>query len=124
MLAADNVMCVIPTTDAGRARAFFEGVLGTPVEVDDGFALVLRGKNASIRVTKVQEFQPLPFTLMGWEVEDIDRKVPELAARGVAFEQFPGVEQDSLGIWTVPGGGAKVAWFKDPDGNLLSLPSH
>jgi catechol 2,3-dioxygenase-like lactoylglutathione lyase family enzyme len=117
-------MCVIPTRDSAKARAFFEGVLGLPVEVDDGFATVLRANNATIRLTKVQDFQPLPFTLMGWEVADMDGKVRSLAERGVVFEQFPGVEQDDLGIWTVPGAGAKVAWFKDPDGNLLSLSSH
>lgn len=124
MLASSNVMCVIPTLNSDRARAFFEGVLGLPVEVDDGFATVLRARNAAIRLTKVKEFQPLPFTLMGWEVDDVGAMARALAARGVVFEQYEDIGQDADGVWTAPGAGARVAWFKDPDGNLLSISSH
>ena len=124
MLAASDVMCVIPTRDPERARAFYEGALGLPVVVDDGFATVLKANNATIRLTKVAELQPHPFTLLGWEVSDMEGTVRSLAERGVMFERLPGVEQDELGIWSVPGGMGKVDWFKDPDGNLLSLSLH
>jgi catechol 2,3-dioxygenase-like lactoylglutathione lyase family enzyme len=87
---------------------------------DDGFELALEAAGTMVRIQKVDAFTPHPFTALGWEVPDIDRSVQELAAAGVAFERFPGLTQDDRGIWPAPGG-ARVAWFKDPDGNLLSL---
>ena len=73
-----------------------------------------------IRIAKVQEFQPAPYTVLGWEVQDIRRTVTELRDSGVAFEKYPFVDDQELGIWSSPSG-AKIAWFKDPDGNVLSL---
>jgi hypothetical protein len=84
------------------------------VESDDLFALVLRAREATLRVVKVTDFTPHPFTLMGWDVDDVAADVRELGARGVTFERFAGMEQDELGIWAAPGG-AKVAWFKNPE---------
>ncbi len=124
MLASDRIVCCIPTPDATRARGFYEGILGLAVESDDAFALVLRGQDATLRLVKVVNFTPHPFTLMGWEVDDVGGTVRALSGRGVAFERYPGFLQDDFGIWTAPGGAAKVAWFKDPDGNLLSLTGH
>jgi len=76
-----------------------------------------------LRIAKVKEFTPAPFTVLGWEVEHIEEAAAELHKNGVTFERFPGLTQDALGIWSAPGG-AKVAWFKDPDGNILSLSQH
>ena len=90
---------------------------------NDGFALVFEGDGTMIRVVKVDAFSPQPFTILGWKVNDIQEKVAALTKRGVAFERYPGMEQDKLGIWDAPGG-ARVAWFKDPDGNLLSVSLH
>ena len=76
-----------------------------------------------LRIARVKEFTPFPFTVLGWEVEAIEQAVADLGAKGVTFERFPGLRQDPLGIWTAPAG-AKVAWFKDPDGNVLSVSQH
>ncbi len=105
---------------ADRARAFYEGVLGLTVDEVNGFACVLRGGGTMLRVTKVDELTPQPFTVLGWIVADIHGRVGELTARGVEFLRFDGMDQDPAGVWTAPGGGL-IGWFHDPDGNTLSL---
>ena len=76
-----------------------------------------------IRIAKTPDFTPAPYTVMGWEVGDIGAVARWLAGRGVAFEKYPFVQDRELGIWTTPNGD-KVAWFKDPDGNVLSVSQH
>lgn len=122
MLGSINIVAFVPTTDAGRACAFYEGVLGLRFVKDDGFALVLDANGIMVRVAKAQ-FTPAPFTILGWQVPDIEKIAAALQAKGVQFERFGFFEQDALGIWTAPTGD-KVAWFKDPDGNLLSVSQH
>ncbi len=90
---------------------------------DDGFALVLDANGVMIRVVRVQEFTPAPYTILGWEVKKIEEVVAKLVQNGVQFERYGFFKQDDLGIWTAPSG-AKVAWFKDPDGNTLSVSEH
>ena len=90
---------------------------------DDGFALVLDANGIMVRVTKAPEFKPAPFTILGWQVSDIEKVAAELTNKGVHLERFGFFEQDKLGIWTAPTGD-KVAWFKDPDGNILSVSQH
>ena len=123
MLAATKLMAFIPTRDFARARSFFEGTLGLKVLSQDDFAMVLDANGTRIRVTQVGDFQPQKFTILGWQVPNIEQAVSEMSGKGVKFEiyNFPG--QDNRGIWTAPGGD-KVAWFKDPDGNVLSVSQH
>lgn len=90
---------------------------------DDSFALVMNANGIMVRLSKAPNFTPAGFTVLGWEVSDIAAIVPELQKKGVHFEKFPGLPQDQLGIWTTPNGD-KVAWFKDPDGNILSVSQH
>ena len=123
MLGTNKIVAFLPTTDYDAARAFFEGVLGLRFVSQDGFAMVLDANGIMIRVTKLREHTPLPYTILGWEVSDIERTVSALTERGVTFERFGFFEQDALGIWTAPTGD-KVAWFKDPDGNTLSVSQH
>jgi catechol 2,3-dioxygenase-like lactoylglutathione lyase family enzyme len=123
MLVSANIVAFIPTRDAERARAFYVDVLGLRFVKDDGFALVLDANGIVIRVAKVQEFTPAPFTILGWQVTEIEKVVTALREKGVVFEIFGFFKQDELGIWTAPTGD-KVAWFKDPDGNVLSLSQH
>jgi catechol 2,3-dioxygenase-like lactoylglutathione lyase family enzyme len=123
MLDSAKLVAFIPTSDFDKARAFYEGVLGLKFLSNDGFALVMESNDVMIRVAKVGNFKPAHFTILGWDVPDINSSVRALAAEGVTFESFPGLQQDELGIWTAPGG-AMVAWFKDPDGNILSLSQH
>ena len=119
-LGKSEIMAFVATTQPEKARAFYCDVLGLSFEEDSPFALVVRGANATLRIQKVQSFTPLPFTSLGWIVEDIKRTVQQLNEKGVNCERFAGMNQDELGIWASPSG-ALVCWFKDPDGNVLSL---
>jgi catechol 2,3-dioxygenase-like lactoylglutathione lyase family enzyme len=123
MISNSEVMGFIPTVDAVRARAFYEGVLGLRFVSDDPFALVVESNGTFIRITKSGEFTPVPHTILGWRVKDIEEEVQALHAQGVTFKRYPPMSQSDLGIWTAPGG-TRIAWFLDPDGNLLSLSQH
>ncbi len=123
MLAAGKIMGFVPTRDALRSRSFYQDKLGFQFVSDDQFALVMKAGETTIRIAKAQDFTPAPYTVMGWQVSDIEAVVRWLSQRGVAFEKYPFVEDRELGIWTAPGGD-KVAWFKDPDGNVLSVSQH
>jgi catechol 2,3-dioxygenase-like lactoylglutathione lyase family enzyme len=123
MLGSTNIVAFVPIKDSAKARAFYEGVLGLHFVKDDGFALVLEANGIMVRAAKMKEFTPAQFTILGWQVSDIEQVVRGLAARGVHFEIFGFFKQDELGIWTAPTGD-KVAWFKDPDGNILSVSQH
>jgi len=122
MLGSIDIVAFVPTKDTEEARAFYEGVLGLRFVKDDGFALVTDANGIMVRVAKAQ-FTPAPFTILGWQVPEIEKMVEGLQAKGVRFERFGFFEQDKLGIWTAPTGD-KVAWFKDPDGNILSVSQH
>jgi catechol 2,3-dioxygenase-like lactoylglutathione lyase family enzyme len=114
----------IPTHDAARARAFYESTLGLRFVSDDSFALVFDSNGTIVRVVRAADFSPFPFTLLGWEVPDIDAAVADLTAKGVQFARYSFLDQSPNGVWTAPGAAARVAWFPDPDGNLLSLSQH
>jgi len=123
MLGTTNIIAFVPTQDPEKARAFYEGVLGLRFVKDDGFALVFDANGIMIRVAKAPEFKPAQFTIPGWQVSEIENVVRGLQKKGVRFEIFGFFKQDDLGIWTAPTGD-KVAWFKDPDGNILSVSQH
>jgi len=116
----------IPTAHAETARIFYEQTLGLTFVSDDQFALVFRvgPTQTMLRVVRTQgEFTPAPFTIFGWEVDDINATVAELAGKGIEFLRFSYFPQEPNGVWHAPGWAA-VAWFKDPDGNTLSLSQH
>jgi catechol 2,3-dioxygenase-like lactoylglutathione lyase family enzyme len=121
MLGSCDLVAFVPTTNPAAAKAFYEGTLGLRLISEDPFALVFDANGTPLRVTTVESAPQLSFTVLGWTVPDITAAVHELVADGVVFERFEGVEQDDDGVWTVPGGGARVAWFKDPDANILSV---
>jgi catechol 2,3-dioxygenase-like lactoylglutathione lyase family enzyme len=123
MLAANKVVGFVPTTDSKAAREFYEKKLGFEFVSDDQFALVMKAGETSIRIAKAQRFTPAPYTVLGWEVKDIEAVVGWLAQRGVTFEKYPFIQDQERGIWTTPNGD-RVAWFKDPDGNILSVSQH
>ena len=125
MLSDATPMGFIAVSDYDKARAFYEGVLGLQVHGQDNFALVLRSGSTLIRMAKPPELVVAPYTIFGWQVVNVDDKVFGLTAKGVKFElyEFLGEAQTPHGVWTAPSGD-KVAWFKDPDGNLLSLSQH
>jgi catechol 2,3-dioxygenase-like lactoylglutathione lyase family enzyme len=123
VLAFSKLIGFIPTKDSASARNFYEGKLGFEFVSDDMFALVMKAGENMIRIAKAKDFTPAPYTVMGWEVSNIEEMVAWLQQRGVAFEKYPWVPDKETGIWTAPTGD-KVAWFKDPDGNVLSLSQH
>lgn len=123
MLSAGTLIGFVPTKDSARSREFYEGKLGFKFVSDDQFALVMQAGESMIRIVKGAKFTPAQYTVMGWEVTDIEAMVKWLNERGVAFEKYPFVQDQEQGIWTTPNGD-KVAWFKDPDGNVLSLSQH
>ena len=123
MPAPGSLIGFVPITDADRSRAFYADVLGLDSIQDDGFALVFLSGTNMVRLAKMPQVTPAQFTILGWETAAIEADVSSLTAKGVEFLRFSYFQQDELGIWTAPGGN-KVAWFKDPDGNVLSLSQH
>ena len=122
MLASGCVVAFAPSTDLDAAVAFYRDVLGLELAHRDGFAAVFRSGTDTIRVALLRgPLEPRPGTTVGWEVEDVRGTAEWLVSRGVTLERYPGMGQDELGVWTPPGSNAGVAWFKDPDGNTLSI---
>ncbi len=123
MLSTNPLIAFIPSKDANRSRSFYEGILGLRFVSDDSFAIVMDSNGTMVRITSVGEFTPAPFTILGWQVDDIHSKVATLSSNGVQFNRYPYFEQSPDGVWTAPDG-AKIAWFPDPDGNTLSISQH
>jgi hypothetical protein len=122
-LAASKIIGFVPTKDSTEARNFYESKLGFQFVSDDMYALVMRAGQTMIRIAKANDFTPAPYTVLGWEVPNIEEMVVWLMKRGVTFEKYPFIQDQKCGIWTAPSGD-RVAWFKDPDGNILSVSQH
>ena len=123
MLGSKTIVAFVPSKDPAKARPFYEKILGLRFISEDPFATVFDANGITLRIANVStvpEFKPAPFTILGWHVSDIENTVRSLQKAGVKFERYSGMQQDALGIWNSPSG-AKVAWFKDPDGNILSV---
>lgn len=120
MLDGAVAIAFLPSTDLDRSRRFFADLLGVPLVEVTPFACVLQVGPTMVRVTKVDQLRPQPFTVFGFGVPDIRAAVTRLAGAGVEFLKFDGMGQDADGVWTTPDGD-RVAWFHDPDGNTLSL---
>jgi len=123
MLGSMKIVAFVPIKDSEKARSFYEGVVGLRFVKDDGFALVFEANGIMVRAAQMKDFTPAQFTVLGWQVYEIENVVRDLQKKGVHFEIFGFFQQDELGIWTAPTGD-KVAWFKDPDGNILSVSEH
>jgi catechol 2,3-dioxygenase-like lactoylglutathione lyase family enzyme len=123
-LGSSGIVAFVGITNPERAKAFYRDTLGLRLVSEDGFALVFEAKGTMLRVSIVREVSAAQYTVLGWEVADIVATAKELAKAGVTLERYAFLpDQDPQGIWTAPGG-ARVAWFKDPDGNILSLSQH
>jgi catechol 2,3-dioxygenase-like lactoylglutathione lyase family enzyme len=120
MLKTAKPVCFVATAKPAAAKKFYGDVLGFALIEDSPFAIVFDTSGTMLRVQKVQAVTPAPYTALGWEVDEIQTTAEQLRKRGVRFETFAGLGQNESGIWTSPSG-AQVAWFKDPDGNILSL---
>lgn len=120
VLASCELVAFVAATDLDRAREFYAQVLGLTVTEQTEAACVFDANGTMLRVTAVPSAPAAGYTVLGWRVADISAAVRGLAARGVTFLRFDGMEQDADGVWASPGG-ARVAWFADPDGNTLSV---
>jgi catechol 2,3-dioxygenase-like lactoylglutathione lyase family enzyme len=110
----------VGVSDLDAAEQFYGGVLGLRLEDARPFALVADTGASQLRITLVDEVRAAPYTVLGWQVTDLEGEIDRLSERGVEFTRYDGMEQDERGIWTAPSG-ARIAWFHDPDGNNLSL---
>jgi catechol 2,3-dioxygenase-like lactoylglutathione lyase family enzyme len=120
MTPLDHPILFLATANAERSRAFYERVLGLVFVADEPAALVFRVGDSMLRIQKVDQVRPVPYTALGWAVSDLRRTVRDLSATGVTFQRHDGLMQDGDGIWRSPSG-ALVAWLRDPDGHTLSL---
>ena len=121
LLASSKIAAFSATANPERAKTFYRDQLGLKLVSDETYALVFDANGTMLRVTTVRELVPDPFTVLGWDVESIETTVDKLTATGVEILRFPGMnDTEPRGIWTAPSG-AKIAWFKDPDGNALSV---
>jgi catechol 2,3-dioxygenase-like lactoylglutathione lyase family enzyme len=111
------------TTNPDAARRFYTEVLGFRLISDDAFALAFDTPVGMLRIVKAEQFKPAHGTVLGWEVKEIQTAVADLTSKGAVFERFPSMQADEHAVFTFPNGD-KVAWFRDPEGNLLSLSQH
>ena len=119
-----NIIAFVSIVDVARAKTFYRDTLGLRlVKEEPPFALVFDANGIMIRLGMAKEIPPAHGTVLGWQVPDIAGIVRIMGQSGVIFERYAGLDQDGLGIWTSPSGD-KVAWFKDPDGNILSVSEH
>jgi catechol 2,3-dioxygenase-like lactoylglutathione lyase family enzyme len=121
LLDSAPIMAFSATADAERAKVFYRDTLGLKLVSDEPYALVFDAAGTMLRVQRVKEVHAGQYTALGWRVSDIAGTVEELTKAGVHFEHYGMPGQDERGIWSPPGSSAKVVWFKDPDGNILSL---
>jgi catechol 2,3-dioxygenase-like lactoylglutathione lyase family enzyme len=119
----DSVVTFLLTSKPSEAIAFYRDTLGLSYLRDDGFALVFDMGGVMLRIGRMPSFTPAQHTVLGWESKNIESAVDKLVGNGVNFERYPNMGQDERGIATFPNGD-KVAWFKDPDGNVLSVSQH
>lgn len=116
-----TAIAFVLTRDRTASDAFYRDILGLPFKMDDGFAAVFDLNGADLRITHVADHSAAPHPVLGWQVADIASTVADLTAKGVVMTIYPGMGQDETGVWTSPDGKARVAFFPDPDGNMLSL---
>lgn len=114
MLADKELKAFLPTVKPDEAKSFYKDILGLQLLSEDSYSLEFNANGTLLRVTFVQDLQAQPFTVLGWNVEDILSVIKSLNEKGIVCEKYAFLEQDDLGVWTSPGG-SKVAWFKDPD---------
>lgn len=120
MLNTSYLVCFTATSKSDASKVFYQDVLGLTLIEDNPIAIVFDVNGVMLRIQKVANHVPLHCTAVGWHVQHIKSVIDELTKKGIQFERFHGMDQDERGIWKAPSG-AKIAWFKDPDGNILSL---
>ena len=120
MLETSESVAFLPSEDLERSERFYQGVLDLALLSRSSFASVFQVGGGTLRVTKVDGLRPQPFTVFGWLVVDLRAVVRELRDRDTDLLRYEGLAQDEDGVWTTPNGDL-VAWFQDPDANVLSV---
>jgi predicted enzyme related to lactoylglutathione lyase len=120
MLADKKIKAFIPTANPAKSKTFYNVIVGLDLLAEDDYGMEFNANGTVLRVNFVKELKPHPFTVLGWTVKDIASEIRSLNRNGITCERYQFLVQDHLGIWTSPNG-TKVAWFNDPDGNILSL---
>ncbi|PHR91220.1 MAG: glyoxalase [Robiginitomaculum sp.] len=120
MFKSLDVSIFLATVKAEECLAFYTQVLGLDLREENDFALVFDLKGVELRISKVPTFNTMPFTVLDWQVPDLSSAMDELEERGVKFEHYDQMGMDERNVWSSPDG-TKIAWFKDPDGNILSI---
>ena len=120
MLESAVLVAFVGVSDLDRARRFYGDQLGLTLRDEAPFALVAKAGGTMLRITAVDDVAPVPYTVLGWSVLDIDATINRLVSRGVTFTRYETMNQDQRGVWTAPSG-SRIAWFLYPDGNNLSL---
>ena len=120
MLTNNRIKAFVSTTEPLKARQFYENKLGLKLLSEDKYGIEFEANGAHLRISIVEKLTPQPFTVLGWDTNEIVSTVKLMNKKGILFERYSFIDQDESGIWTAPGG-TRVAWFKDPDGNLLSV---
>jgi catechol 2,3-dioxygenase-like lactoylglutathione lyase family enzyme len=120
MLAQASVIAFVTVSSPQHALDFYRDTLGLRLTQETPYAMVFDCSGVMLRVAITQRVEPAPYTVLGWRVDDIAATITELLAKDIKFQQYGFLEQDDLGIWAAPSGD-QVAWFADPDGNILSL---
>ena len=123
MLSTASLVGFVATAKPLEAKRFYQDVLGLTLLEDSPYALVFDANGTTLRVQKVEKVSVAGYTALGWEVSNIRAVMQHLSQQGVVFERYEGLSQDQAGIWRTPDG-SRVAWFRDPDGNTLSLTEH
>jgi len=123
MLGNAKLAAFVSARDRATAKKFYGDTLGLTLVHEDDYAAVFDCNGTTLRVSLVKDLVPQNFTVLGWNVANIETTAQAMIAKGITFERVRGLEQDALGIWS-PVPGVKVAWFKDPDGNWLSIAQH
>jgi catechol 2,3-dioxygenase-like lactoylglutathione lyase family enzyme len=119
-LGSRKIVAFVATSSPAKAKRFYRDKLGLRLVEASPFALVFDAHGTMLRVTPVDKVATAGYTVLGWQVPDIVDAVKRLKKAGVRFERYDGMGQDKLGVWQSPSG-ARIAWFKDPDGNTLSI---
>lgn len=121
ILAAAKPVAIICTRDRARAAKFYRDTLGLRLKLEDDYAVVFDVGGIDLRVSTVPDFAPHEHTVLGFSVAAVPAAVKALFEKGVTFNTYKGFNQDDLGIWSLPNSALRVAWFNDPDGNVLSV---
>jgi catechol 2,3-dioxygenase-like lactoylglutathione lyase family enzyme len=121
ILAAAKPVAIICTRDRARAAVFYRDTLGLKLKSEDDYAAVFEIGGIDLRVSTIPDFTPHEHTVLGFSVADVAAAVKALLEKGVTFNTYKGFNQDELGVWSLPNSALRVAWFNDPDGNVLSV---